>query len=406
MAFMAVALLASCSDNDKDHSGDFGQIKVPDTRQLEQAVSADDTQASQGVTFTTEAAWTSTIAEKTRTEALAWITISPDHGDAAGSYTVKITLQPNNSKESRTAKIVIACGTSKIEITVTQEGSDENDGGDNPLPRQINGRLMQIKTFDDGEADGIITFSYDADGHIVRYKNDNADGSPFTNVEFTYTSHDKVHIVNTYSDKDGPQVFEFDCTGFFSPTSNRIESATEKWSSGANEYKYTYNDFGYLVSTSQTSTDTSGKIETRYTYKDAGMQKLLNLTQIDWHGNGSQTFGYDTAETTTDRANPQCLQLFNVKAPQYGINPVMLLIDEPDEVLGLGFVGSINRHMPTKVTTTWNSESRVQKIAYSYSIPNEWAVGEQIDGMTITVENYENGKLINTNRSVLTFEGI
>ena len=48
MAFMAAALLASCSDSDEDYSGDFGQIKVPDTRQLEQTVTADDTQAAQG----------------------------------------------------------------------------------------------------------------------------------------------------------------------------------------------------------------------------------------------------------------------------------------------------------------------------------------------------------------------
>ena len=123
MAFIAAALLASCSD-DKDYSGDFGQIKVPDTRQLEQTVSADDTQSARGVTFTTEGAWTSTIAE-TRAEAPAWISISPDRGDAAGSYTLKITLEPNTSGASRTATIVITCGTSKIEITVTQEGADD-----------------------------------------------------------------------------------------------------------------------------------------------------------------------------------------------------------------------------------------------------------------------------------------
>ena len=93
MDFMAAALLASCSDSDEDYSGDFGQIKVPDTRQLEQTVTADDTQAARGVTFTTEGAWTSTIAEKTRAEAPDWIGISPDHGDAAGSYTLKITLE-------------------------------------------------------------------------------------------------------------------------------------------------------------------------------------------------------------------------------------------------------------------------------------------------------------------------
>ena len=93
MAFIAAALFASCSD-DKDYSGDFGQIKVPDTRQLEQTVSADDTQSARGVTFTTEGAWTSTIAE-TRAEAPAWISISPDRGDAAGSYTLKNSESTN-----------------------------------------------------------------------------------------------------------------------------------------------------------------------------------------------------------------------------------------------------------------------------------------------------------------------
>ena len=42
--------------------------------------------------------------------------------EVMSSYTLKITLEPNTSGASRTATIVITCGTSKIEITVTQEG--------------------------------------------------------------------------------------------------------------------------------------------------------------------------------------------------------------------------------------------------------------------------------------------
>lgn len=118
MAFMAAAMLASCSDG-KDYSGDFGQIKVPDTRELKQTAGSDDTQAAKGVTFTTAGAWTSSVTG-TRAEAADWITISPDHGDAAGTYTLRITLQPNTSAETREARITITCGTSKIEIVITQ----------------------------------------------------------------------------------------------------------------------------------------------------------------------------------------------------------------------------------------------------------------------------------------------
>lgn len=131
MAFIATALLASCNDKDNDYSGDFGQIKVPDTRQLEQTVDGDKTQSDAGVTFTTEGAWTSSIAE-TRAEAPGWITISPDHGDAAGNYTIRINLEPNTGDQERTATISIVCGSSRIEIVVTQKGSE--DPSENPEP--------------------------------------------------------------------------------------------------------------------------------------------------------------------------------------------------------------------------------------------------------------------------------
>lgn len=174
MAFMAAALLASCSDKDNDYSGDFGQIKVPDTRQLEQTVTADDTQTAQGVTFTTEGAWTSTIAEKTRAEAPDWIEISPDHGDAAGSYTLKITLQPNDSEESRTATIVITCGTSKIEITVTQEGTDNPV---EPMPAnritRIESRQQTIRNSGDSDPERWTStshFAYDDAGRLTSYE--------------------------------------------------------------------------------------------------------------------------------------------------------------------------------------------------------------------------------------------
>lgn len=55
-----------------------------------------------------------------------------------GSYTLKITLEPNTSGASRTATIVITCGTSKIEITVTQEGADD------PIESTPANRIMRI----------------------------------------------------------------------------------------------------------------------------------------------------------------------------------------------------------------------------------------------------------------------
>lgn len=231
MAFMAAALLASCSDGkDKDYSGDFGQIKVPDTRQLEQTVTADETQAAQGVTFTTEGAWTSAITE-TRAEAPDWITISPDHGDAAGTYTLKIILDSNGSEETRAAKIVVTCGTSKIEINVTQEGTD------NPITPTLNSRISKIECYRDVDRPTIVSrqianlyFEYDGQGRITSYKYEDME-EPSDGIEqvvtLTYPDSKTLKIKSTEDDGDEAFTVTLNNTGY--ATEIRRDGGSERW---------------------------------------------------------------------------------------------------------------------------------------------------------------------------------
>lgn len=403
MAFMATALLASCSDKGDDHSGDFGQIKVPDTRQLEQTVTADDTQAAQGVTFTTEGAWTSSIAE-TRAGAPSWITISPDHGDAAGSYTLKITLQPNDSKESRTAKIVITCGTSKIEITVTQEGTGESGGDDDePSVRQPNGRLAKITLKTNGKADGVITIGYDTEGRIVSYKDTDADGSPYNDISMVYTSNSKMLLTQTYYDKGTPETYEVECTGTFTSGFSRIDYATETRQGQTRYLEYTYDNNEYLIKATEQYGSEYEAI-TRYAYEDTGLPGAQNLTGITW-GIDSQTFQYNEKDPQTDRTNDTNIRLFNAYNKGQGIAPELLLVEEPNELLALGFNGRQSRFMPGHVKSSFSGTEYRQEVAYKYTVPADWKIGEQIDGMTIIVETQEGG-FSTTQEAVLTFDGI
>ena len=402
MAFIAAALLASCSDKGDDYSGDFGQIKVPDTRQLEQTVTADDTQAAQGVTFTTEGAWTSSIAE-TRAGAPAWITISPDHGDAAGSYTLKITLQPNDSEESRTAKIVISCGTSKIEIVVTQEGTGESGGDDDePSVRQPNGRLAKITLKTNGKADGVITISYDTEGRIVSYKDTDADGSPYNDISLVYTSNSKMILTQTYYDKGTPETCEVECTGTFTSGFSRIDYATETRQGQTRYLEYTYDNNEYLIKKTEQYGSEYEAI-TRYTYEDTGLPGAQNLTSITW-GIDSQTFQYNKEDPQADRTNDTNTRLFSAYKGQM-IAPELLLIEEPDELLALGFTGRQSRFMPGHVKSSFSGTEYRQEVACKYTVPVDWKIGEQIDGMSITVETHEGG-FSTTQEAVLTFDGI
>jgi hypothetical protein len=115
-------MFSGCSKDDD------GTITVADSGALTQEVYADKTQGTSGVTFTTSDAWTSSIAEVATTKAAspAWISISPASGNAAGDYTIVITLSPNLSAVDRTATITITCNGSTITISVTQKATLEN----------------------------------------------------------------------------------------------------------------------------------------------------------------------------------------------------------------------------------------------------------------------------------------
>ena len=110
-----VFFLSSCGDKEEPNQTPFNQT-----------VNADETTGKSGVTFVTSGAWTSTITEgttkSTKSETDMWISIDPDHGDAAGEYTITIHLQKNDTGEDRKATITISWDDMDITITVTQRG--------------------------------------------------------------------------------------------------------------------------------------------------------------------------------------------------------------------------------------------------------------------------------------------
>ena len=127
---MCAAMLGTfsgCDDKEKQP-----EIKVENETALTQTVYADQTAGKSGVTFVTAGAWTSTITEgtakSTKSGTLSWISISPDRGNAAGTYTVTISLEPNATGADRGATIAITCNGEDIVITVTQKATRQQDG--------------------------------------------------------------------------------------------------------------------------------------------------------------------------------------------------------------------------------------------------------------------------------------
>ena len=100
--FCAAAAFLSAGCNDEDGSGDFGNLKFPDTGELDQTFKADQT--SSRLTFEVAEAWTSEVVygDSRADETTGWVSLSPDHG-GAGRVTVEIALTPNDTGEERSS---------------------------------------------------------------------------------------------------------------------------------------------------------------------------------------------------------------------------------------------------------------------------------------------------------------
>ena len=402
--FASVLLLAACSEDDKSQSGDFGEIQVPDLSQIEQTAGADDTQTPSGVTFTTQGAWSSSISE-TRAEAPDWISISPDHGDAAGSYTIQITLQPNTGEEARTAVITITCGSSHFEITVTQEAPEEE-----PSVRRPNGRLIRIAEYDNGDLEYYMVFTYDDQQRLasVNCYEDETYTDPFETWEFVFDPSSpvtKVTVTETHYDKTPAYGYVWKCEGgFHTPNGSSFDYATGTSLLNENEvrrFSYLYNNHGL------------DRIE-KYFYNDSGVipditdqdiyfyDNEYNCTRIqkgvESENGGVQEFTYD--ENVSKRSE-EYQRLFPHSG--YNIDPSLYVIEEADMFRFLGFCGNASTLLPVKVKTQWKNQNAItETITYKYNNLDNWEIGEEIDGMEIIVEDTESGE----KRYVLTFEGI
>lgn len=108
-------LITGCSDNDEnipDTQPSF-EISIETTPQT--ALPAEGGTAT--LTFTATNEWTARIDDAD------WLTVSPAQGNA-GTVTLQINAQANNTYDERNAAVILTCGTNKETLTITQKQLD------------------------------------------------------------------------------------------------------------------------------------------------------------------------------------------------------------------------------------------------------------------------------------------
>lgn len=123
---LTAILLAGCSKDENET--EYSNFTVSDQTALNQEVYADETTPQKTVSFSTTAAWTSAVemSDATQTNGGAWVSVSPDHGDVAGTYNVTISFVLNTTGRDRTATIRIRCNSEELTVTVVQKATTED----------------------------------------------------------------------------------------------------------------------------------------------------------------------------------------------------------------------------------------------------------------------------------------
>ena len=208
----------ACSD---DNGGDEGKdIQLAPGTPKDYTIFADETSGtpSEGISFTTAGPWRATVAETRAdvSEGSSWVTVSPDHGDAAGDYTITITLGVNTTGKDRRATVMIECGGTKITITVEQKGTTEEgeipDDSDEPaVPARL--LISEMKSYSKKNPDqsySNIKLTYDDQNRITKWEEESSDEGyrDTRTITFEYGG-DVVHISSAASsdDPDDPNTY-------------------------------------------------------------------------------------------------------------------------------------------------------------------------------------------------------
>ena len=219
-----------------------------------------------------------------------WVSITPDHGDEAGTYTVNINLEANDTGEDRKANIIISCGTQKITIAITQVATPQvpSDGGeDNTKPSlRCVSKIDYIYTDKayDGSNDEhyTLTYRYDEKNRVVRVEElcDSDDSYDYERwYEFDYTISDLVAVSKTY--KSGGDSHRSDAGFDVSFENGRAKEAVlrseyEDLGYTTNKYTFAYDNNGYLVEMASHSKDEGKTGSAGFMYTDGLLSAITD----------------------------------------------------------------------------------------------------------------------------------
>lgn len=202
---LTAASFIACGD-DKGEKGEDGIQLAPGAAQSI-TLHADETLATGGISFTATGPWRAALSDSRA--GVDWITATPDHGDAAGAYTIEIEAGVNTSGADRKATLTITCGSAEVRIAIEQkattaEGEIPGQEPEDPAPAE---RMLVSKVesfFEKSGSERVTTeFTYDDRNRITAMKETSFYGNSSEIYTVTYEYGDgTIRIATTFSYPD------------------------------------------------------------------------------------------------------------------------------------------------------------------------------------------------------------
>ena len=379
---LAAFVLAAC---EKEKSSDK-DIRVT-AGATNQTVYADETASAENpqVKFSTTGPWHTEVEDATESKAAAaadWVTLSRTSGDAAGDYTLEITLSVNYTGADRKALIRIVCGETVVTITIVQKGVTE--AGEQPVPDpNVPGTgkaAKEIITYGSVPAGTIDTHSWfecDDQGRIVQtsYMED-GDSEPFVEQKLVYeanrlilTAYDEMVEVKPDGSSESHVV---ELVSHYEMEDGRLVKGLES-DGEPNRDTWTYDEGGYLV-----------EYKSHGSWEEGICDPEGNCTTVtkDYFTTYAYTWENGCPVTVTQKSDNEKDPLDLTARCEFGnrafgianFDLFTALIETGDWGMGYNLAGKRPARLPEKIVMTDNSDGEVQEATFRYEFDGDGAV--------------------------------
>lgn len=296
----AALMFSACSEGEDNPA----QLKLADGVPTEIVLGDGETSGVKEIKFVASAPWTASVKEISAARngsEVDWLTLSKYSGDA-GEFTLTLTIDDNETTETRKAEIVIVCGDTTITITVEQKPSGDGnvDGGETNDSKLV--KTIKITMINNTDEVVVGQLTYDDEDRVIKLVAGPEQGPANQTCTFEYKGNTLV-INETGIDSGEPYHLKYEAE--LNEAGNAVKMYLFEENGSKNiAYDFKYDNDGRLIQIQNYIVNEVSSVE-KINY-EGGLLKSYEYDDLN-EGEDSDSFAYivdlETAYTHKYKSN-------------------------------------------------------------------------------------------------------